>query len=57
MEQLTQTKQILIKERVKNKPFHQIEEAIREAKSPTSTVKRTKGGIRIQRLKDLLILL
>lgn len=49
-------KQILIKDRLKAKPFNQIEEAINEAKSPTSTVKRTSSGIRIKRLKDLLIL-
>lgn len=50
------TKQIVIKDRLKARPFTDIEDAIREAKSTTSTVKRTGTGIRIKRLKDLLIL-
>ncbi len=49
-------KQILIKDRIKNKPADHIEEAMREAKSSTSKVKRTPAGIRIKRLADLLIL-
>lgn len=50
-------KQIVIKERVKNLPFDQIEKALDEAKSNTSKVKVTESGIRIKRLKNLLILL
>jgi len=50
------TKQVLIKDRLKTRPHSEIEEAMREAKSDTSTVKRTKSGIRIKRLTDLLIL-
>ncbi len=50
-------KQILIKDCIKARPFDQIEEALTEAKSETSTVTRTKSGIRIQRLQNLLILL
>lgn len=49
-------KQILIKDKHKAKPFEQIEEALREAKSPTSKVTRMPSGIRIKRMKDLLIL-
>ena len=47
---------VLIKDRLKARPPVEIEEAMREGMSDTSTVKRTKAGIRIKRLKDLLIL-
>ncbi len=50
------TKQLVIKDRIKDKPFTDIEHAISEAKSSTSKVKRTAAGIRIKRLADLLIL-
>ncbi len=50
------TKELIIRDRLKAKPAAEIDEAIREAKSNTSKVKRTATGIRIKRLKDLLIL-
>ena len=50
------TKELIIRDRIKDKPAAHIDEAIREAKSDTSKVKRTKAGIRIKRIKDLLIL-
>lgn len=50
------TKDLIIRDRLKARPASEIEEAMREAKSATSTLKRTKSGIRIKRLKDLLIL-
>ncbi len=49
-------KDILIKDRVKSRPASEMEEALREAKSDGSKVKRTSAGIRIKRLADLLIL-
>ena len=49
-------KRIIISERVKSRAASTIEGALAEAKSTTST-KTTFRGIKIQRLKDLLILL
>lgn len=50
------TKELVIRDRLKAKPAKHLEEAIKEAKSPTSRVKRTLAGIRIKRLGDLTIL-
>lgn len=48
--------QILIKDRVKARPFDQIDEAITEAKSTTSKVTKMASGIKIKRLQNLLII-
>jgi len=49
-------KQIVIKNRVAKMNFKDVDEATKVAKDNTSKVKKTKAGINIRRLKDLLIL-
>lgn len=48
-------KEIIIKDRVRKLPTSQVDDAIREAKTGTSN--KTVFGVRIKRLRDLLILL